>query len=74
MATVTSKGQVTLPRTVRDALGLEPGAEIDFVIEPRGVRLRRRVSRMQLEKWVGCLPSTGDFSNVDALMDELRDA
>lgn len=74
MATVTSKGQITLPRAVREALGLEPGAEVDFVIEPEGVRLRRRVSRAQLEKWVGCLPATDDLADVDALMDELRDA
>lgn len=74
MVTVTRKGQVTLPRTVRDALGLEPGAEIDFVIEPDGVRLRRRVSRAQLEKWVGCLPTQNALADVDALMDELRDA
>jgi AbrB family looped-hinge helix DNA binding protein len=74
MATVTSKGQITLPRTVRNALGLEQGSEVDFVIEPDGVRLRRRVSRAQLEKWAGCLPATGEFAEVDALMDELRGA
>ncbi len=74
MATVTSKGQVTLPRAVRDALGLKPGSQVDFEIKPDGVRLRRRVTRAQLEKWVGCLPATGEFSDIDALMDELRDA
>lgn len=29
-ATVTSKGQVTLPKTVRDLLGVVPGSVIDF--------------------------------------------
>jgi AbrB family looped-hinge helix DNA binding protein len=28
MATMTSKGQVTIPRTVRDTLGLEKGDPI----------------------------------------------
>lgn len=74
MATVTSKGQITLPRAVRDALGLQAGSEVDFDIRPDGVRLRRRVSRANLEKWVGCLPPTGDLADVDALMDELREA
>ena len=74
MATVTSKGQITLPREVRDALGLKAGSEVAFEITPDGVRLRRRVTRAQLEKWAGYLPATGEFSDVDALMDDLRDA
>ena len=28
---VTSKGQVTIPRRVREILGIVPGTEIDFV-------------------------------------------
>ncbi|HQS18511.1 AbrB/MazE/SpoVT family DNA-binding domain-containing protein [Reyranella sp.] len=29
-ATVTSKGQVTIPKRVRDLLGIEPGSLVDF--------------------------------------------
>ena len=32
-ATVTSKGQVTLPKRVRDALGIREGDEIVFRVE-----------------------------------------
>ncbi len=28
---VTSKGQVTIPKDVRDRLGIGPGSEVDFV-------------------------------------------
>lgn len=28
--TVTSKGQVTIPKRVRDLLGIEPGSLVDF--------------------------------------------
>lgn len=35
-ATLTSKGQVTIPRAVRTALGLEAGDRISFVDTERG--------------------------------------
>jgi AbrB family looped-hinge helix DNA binding protein len=39
--TVTSKGQVTLPKKVREALRIRPGDRIDFVVDEKGdVRLR----------------------------------
>lgn len=30
VTTVTSKGQVTIPRAVRDLLGIRPGSKVDF--------------------------------------------
>lgn len=34
--TVTIKGQVTIPKPVRDRLGLEPGSAVDFELAPDG--------------------------------------
>lgn len=36
LATIASKGQVTLPKRVRDKLRLKPGDEIDFALESDG--------------------------------------
>ncbi len=35
-ATITSKGQVTIPKPIRDALHLSPGDRIEFLTEPDG--------------------------------------
>jgi antitoxin PrlF len=36
-ATLTSKGQVTIPREVREALGIGTGDRVEFVAEEKGV-------------------------------------
>ncbi len=38
---LTVKGQVTIPKRVRNALGLKPGDEVDFVEADGGVMIRR---------------------------------
>jgi len=39
LSTVTRKGQVTIPKEVRDALGARPGDRVEFIVEARSVRL-----------------------------------
>jgi antitoxin PrlF len=34
--TITSKGQVTIPKHIRDALGLRPGSAVDFAVDDEG--------------------------------------
>jgi len=43
-ATVTSKGQVTIPKAVRDLMHIDAGDQIDFVVTDRGDVLVRSVS------------------------------
>lgn len=38
-ATLTSKGQITIPLAVRTALGLHAGSKLDFVMEEDGFKV-----------------------------------
>lgn len=38
---ITSKGQVTIPKEIRDAFGLLPGTEVEFVAEEGQVKVRK---------------------------------
>ena len=40
-STLTSKGQTTIPREVRDHLKVQSGDQIDFIIQPNGMVIVR---------------------------------
>jgi AbrB family looped-hinge helix DNA binding protein len=45
MSTMTSKGQITVPKNLRDRLGLQAGSELDFSLSPDGAIVLRPVSK-----------------------------
>ncbi|MCC7006285.1 MAG: type II toxin-antitoxin system PrlF family antitoxin [Ottowia sp.] len=49
VATLTSKGQITLPKSIRQALGVDVGGKIAFDLEGSDV-IVRRVSDLDQEK------------------------
>ena len=53
-ATLTSKGQITIPKKVREALGLRPGDQVDFEVMEGEARLRpvRRYSARELRRLI----------------------
>ena len=36
ITTLTSKGQITIPKQIRDALGLAPGVSVEFAVNKEG--------------------------------------
>lgn len=53
-ATINRRGQATIPKEIREHLGLEPGDRIRFVVDDHGqVRLTARKRR--LADLAGCL-------------------
>ena len=54
-AKMTSKGQLTVPKDVRQKLGLKPGDRIRFLIEADG-RVRLMPAKRDISELVGILP------------------
>lgn len=69
-ATLTSKGQLTLPRSLRDALRLRQGDRIEFRVGEGEATLRAApTAAPDLRTFVGVLPLVG---KADALVSEGR--
>ncbi len=45
VATLTSKGQITIPKIVREALRLQTGVKLEFIMSPNGDVLIRPVMK-----------------------------
>ena len=73
MATVTSKGQITLPKHVRDALGITSGSEVEFEVRDGVAVLRKRLPPEVIERWRGYLRQGGETRSPDELVAALRE-
>ena len=67
LATLTSKGQITLPKEIRDALELDAGAKLDFSIQPDGTLSVRPLKR-SASAIIGLLQRpAGEAATVEAM-------
>lgn len=55
---MTSKGQITVPKPIRDVLRLEAGDAVDFVTAEDG-RIYLRAGRVDVRELQGCLRLAG---------------
>ena len=69
-AKITSKGQVTLPVTIRRRYGLEPGDEIAFRLDQGGVRILP-VKKRRLTEFRGVFPATRPYPGKDVIRREV---
>ncbi len=68
---VSEKGQVTIPKRLRDQLGLRNGTVLEFHAEKGTLVARKAAKEDPLEKWAGKgkLPFAG---SVDDYIDTIR--
>jgi len=66
---VTSKGQVTIPKKLREDMGLKPGDYIEIKEEKAGYLINKKVDKEKIEKYVGILNKD---KSSDDIVKELR--
>ena len=71
-ATLTSKGQITIPAKVRSALGLDTGDKIDFIeIENGEYAIKPRTASIRdLE---GCIPKLDYVPTIEEINEAIID-
>ncbi len=70
-ARITSKGQITIPKDVRDDLGLRTGDHVSFEKDDGGYRLAKQILEKPFDKWRGFLIELAGRSSDD-IVDEMR--
>jgi antitoxin PrlF len=71
--TVTSKGQVTIPKPVRDYLGIEPGSAVNFRRAEDGhIIIERADGTRPPSRFAKAVGSAGPGLTTDELMELLR--
>jgi antitoxin PrlF len=69
VATISEKGQVTIPKKIRDALGIRSGDQLEFEIRGDAIRIRKNPDLDRLASVYGSLKLPAP---VDQLIDEMR--
>jgi AbrB family looped-hinge helix DNA binding protein len=66
---ISRQGQVTIPKHVRDALGLKPGDRLEFAVRGGELVGRKKRDGVDLEGFVGIF---ADGRRTDDVLNEIR--
>lgn len=72
-ATLSAKGQITVPKAIREKLGLLPGAVLQFDAVNGQLVARKKLSQDVFKKWRGRGKLPGKMT-VDVYLKRARDA
>jgi len=72
-STLTTKGQVTIPKPVRDALGVHAGDRLSFLVREDGV-VELRPETVDLKDLFGVLKHDGKPTTVDEMDQGIAEA
>jgi len=72
---IGERGQVTIPKDIRDKFGLGPEIDVEFHVENDSIVLRKAPRTLEIERWRGrCRASFADLGcgSVDEFMEDVR--
>ena len=71
---VGQRGQVTIPKDIRDRFGIGPAAEVEFHVESGSIVLKKAPKRLNLKKWKGRCKSilAAGYNSVDEFVEDVR--
>lgn len=67
--TLAERGQIVIPKEVRDAMGLKPGAKLQIRVTDGRLLIEKKVA-LDLSRWVG--KAIDDGLTTDEALTELR--
>lgn len=50
---IGERGQVTIPKEIRERFGLKPSTEVQFRVEKDCLVLQKKPAKLKLDKWTG---------------------
>jgi len=68
---ISERGQITLPKKLRDRHGLRPNTEVEIVEVNHEIVLRKK-SRMNIDAVRGILRGKGTGATTDEIIEQLR--
>jgi AbrB family looped-hinge helix DNA binding protein len=72
---VGERGQVTIPKEIRERFGIGPDTEVEFQILENNIVLKKAPKKLNLAKWKGrCRDSFGElgYTSVDEYIEDVR--
>jgi AbrB family looped-hinge helix DNA binding protein len=72
---IGERGQVTIPKDLRERFGLKPETEVEFQVVNNSILLRKKPGKLNLIRWKGrCKKSFKElgYARVDEYIEDVR--
>jgi len=72
---IGERGQVTIPKDIRDQFALGPETEVEFLVIGGSIILKKASKKLNLAKWKGRCGATFaklGYSSVDKFIEDVR--